>query len=283
MKLTRRRPPSHLALACLALSLFALALMPATAGAAPGEETGWPLSPRPEVVRGFEAPAKPWLPGHRGVDLAGSPGQAVLSATAGTITYAGPLAGRGVIVVTRGPIRTTYEPVVAALPPGTAVNPGDTIGHLSAAASHCAPATCLHWGLRQSDTYLNPLTLLPTQPVRLLPHTPAEPQALRPHTPRQPQALHARTAPPQPEERPARTPVTPPRLGPVPTLAPALTPAAGGPVDPQAAPTPHLRSQPPTDTFTPLASDPPGGAASAIVVAVAGALTIGSALLISRH
>ncbi|HET6293798.1 MAG TPA: M23 family metallopeptidase, partial [Kribbella sp.] len=205
MKITRKRSPSHLALACPALSLFALALMPVTAGAAPGEETGWPLSPRPEMVRGFEAPAKPWLPGHRGVDLAGSPGQAVLSATAGTITYAGPLAGRGVIVVTRGPIRTTYEPVIAALPLGAAVNPGDTIGHLSAAASHCAPATCLHWGLRQSDTYLNPLTLLPTQPVRLLPRTPPEPQALRPHTPPQPQALPARTAPPQPQALPAGT------------------------------------------------------------------------------
>ena len=61
-----------------------------------------PLVPRPEVVRGFEPPQARWLPGHRGVDLAGSPGQPVLSATAGTITYAGQLAGRGVIVVSHG-------------------------------------------------------------------------------------------------------------------------------------------------------------------------------------
>ena len=131
----------------------------------------WPLQPRPEVVRGFELPAKPWLPGHRGVDLSGSPGQPVLAATAGTITYAGPLAGRGVITLATGPRRTTYEPVVPTVTVGTAVPAGSVIGHLSAAGSHCRPATCLHWGLVQGRQYLNPLTLIPDRPVRLLPLT----------------------------------------------------------------------------------------------------------------
>ncbi|MDX6283329.1 MAG: hypothetical protein QOH03_4400 [Kribbellaceae bacterium] len=132
----------------------------------------WPLSPRPEVVRGFEPPPKPWLPGHRGLDLRGSPGQQVRSATSGTVTYAGPLAGRGVIVIASGPLRTTYEPVVPTVRVGTLVAPGTPLGHLSAAASHCAPATCLHWGLLQATAYLNPLSLLPHRPVRLLPNTP---------------------------------------------------------------------------------------------------------------
>jgi len=135
----------------------------------------WPLQPRPQVVRGFELPAKPWLPGHRGVDLSGSPGQPVLAATSGTITYAGQLAGRGVIVVSTGPRRTTYEPVVPSITVGTAVTPGTVIGRLSAAGSHCAPATCLHWGLLQAKQYLNPLTLLPDSPVRLLPLTQPQP------------------------------------------------------------------------------------------------------------
>ncbi|MEV6414400.1 M23 family metallopeptidase [Kribbella sp. NPDC051718] len=132
----------------------------------------WPLTPRPEVVRGFEPPPKPWLPGHRGLDLRGSPGQQVRSATSGTVTYAGPLAGRGVIVIATGPLRTTYEPVIPTVRTGTFVTPGTPLGHLSAAASHCTPATCLHWGLLQSTTYLNPLSLLPHRPVRLLPNTP---------------------------------------------------------------------------------------------------------------
>lgn len=157
-----------LILLTLTAILFTLTTSALAEAAAP-PATVWPLDPRPQVVHGFELPAKPWLPGHRGVDLAGSPGQPVRAATAGTITYAGPLAGRGVITVATGPRRTTYEPVVPAVTVGTAVTPGTVIGQLSAAGSHCAPATCLHWGLIQGKQYLNPLTLVPNRPVRLLP------------------------------------------------------------------------------------------------------------------
>jgi len=143
----------------------------------------WPLQPRPEVVHGFELPAKPWLPGHRGVDLAGHPGQPVLAATAGTITYAGALGGRGVVTITTGPRRTTYEPVVPAVSVGATVKTGTVIGRLSAAGSHCLPRSCLHWGLLQGKQYLNPLTLLPNRPVRLLPLTQAVTEAPRGSSP----------------------------------------------------------------------------------------------------
>lgn len=148
------------------LALLTVAALPFT----PDPAT-WPLQPTPQIVRGFEAPAKPWLPGHRGVDLAGRPGQPVLAAAPGTITYAGPVAGRGVVTITTGPRRTTYEPVVPLVKIGTTVTAGAVIGRLSAAGSHCSPATCLHWGLLQGKQYLNPLTLIPNRPVRLLPLT----------------------------------------------------------------------------------------------------------------
>lgn len=150
--------------AVAALLLFTLA--PATAQAGPDD---WPLQPRPEVVRGFEPPPKRWLPGHRGADLLGSPGQPVLAPVAGTVTYAGVLAGRGVVVLSHGTSRTTYEPVRAAVGVGTVVRAGTRIGRLSAAGSHCAPRACLHWGLLRGDTYLDPLTLIGGAPVRLLP------------------------------------------------------------------------------------------------------------------
>ncbi|MFF0342008.1 murein hydrolase activator EnvC family protein [Kribbella sp. NPDC004875] len=146
------------------LALLTLATLPL----AP-TPTDWPLQPRPQVVHGFELPAKPWLPGHRGIDLGGRPGQPVLAATPGTITYAGPLAGRGVVTITNGARRTTYEPVIAAVSVGATVTTGTVIGRLSAAGSHCLPRACLHWGLIQGKTYLNPLTLVPDRPVRLLP------------------------------------------------------------------------------------------------------------------
>jgi murein DD-endopeptidase MepM/ murein hydrolase activator NlpD len=136
---------------------------------APSRDGAWPLSPGPQVVEGFDPPDQPWGPGHRGVDLLGHVGQAVHSSLAGTITFAAPLAGRGVVVVDHGGVRTTYEPVRASVELGDVVGRGEVIGTLQGAASHCFPRACLHWGLRQGETYLNPLTLVGAGPIRLLP------------------------------------------------------------------------------------------------------------------
>ncbi|MFP5282949.1 MAG: peptidoglycan DD-metalloendopeptidase family protein, partial [Actinomycetes bacterium] len=72
--------------------------------------SGWPLAGAIEVVRPYAPPARRWEAGHRGVDLAASPGDPVLAAAAGTVTFADRLAGRGVVVVSHGALRTTYEP-----------------------------------------------------------------------------------------------------------------------------------------------------------------------------
>lgn len=138
-------------------------IQPAPSGAV------WPLKPQPAVVRAFEPPLSRYAAGHRGVDLAGAPGQRVFAAEAGRVTYAGLLAGRGVVVVSHGSTRTTYEPVHARVHVGATVRAGDVLGTLERFGSHCAPASCLHWGLIRGDTYLDPLTLLGAGPVRLLP------------------------------------------------------------------------------------------------------------------
>jgi murein DD-endopeptidase MepM/ murein hydrolase activator NlpD len=103
------------------------------------------------------------------VDLLGHAGQQVRTALGGTVTFAAPLAGRGVVVVDHGGVRTTYEPVSASVVVGDVVTRGAAIGLLRRAQSHCFPRTCLHWGLRRGETYLNPLTLVGAGPVRLLP------------------------------------------------------------------------------------------------------------------
>jgi murein DD-endopeptidase MepM/ murein hydrolase activator NlpD len=121
------------------------------------------------VVQGFVAPSSPWGPGHRGVDLLGRAGERVEAARAGRVVFAGPLAGRGVVVVDHGALRTTYEPVAASVALGARVDAGATIGHLRLASSHCFPRACLHWGLIRGHTYLDPLTLLGGGEVRLLP------------------------------------------------------------------------------------------------------------------
>lgn len=135
-----------------------------------GRATGvWPLRPEPEVVAGFAPPAVAWAAGHRGVDLLARPGRQVRAAKAGTVTFAGRIAGRGVVVVSHGDTRTTYEPVAASVSRGEAVREGAVIGRLELLGSHCLPRACLHWGLIRGDAYLDPLTLVGRGPVRLVP------------------------------------------------------------------------------------------------------------------
>ena len=157
----------------LTLAVHALALSLLTAAPTRAADTDpvgvWPLVPEPEVVAGFDPPSDPWGAGHRGVDLLGSPGQAVRAAVRGRVAWGGLLAGRGVVVVDHGATRTTYEPVEATVAVGAPVAAGDRIGRLSAVGSHCLPRTCLHWGWIEGETYLDPLRLVGAGPVRLLP------------------------------------------------------------------------------------------------------------------
>jgi murein DD-endopeptidase MepM/ murein hydrolase activator NlpD len=167
---SRRRITAVLALAC-AVAAFALLVSRADAAESPAPTEGvWPLRPRPVLVAGFDPPATRFGSGHRGVDLAARPGAVVRTALAGRVTFAGRLAGRGVVVVSHGARRTTYEPVTASVHVGDQLATGAVIGRLELFGSHCFPRACLHWGLIEgADHYLDPLTLVGAAPVRLLP------------------------------------------------------------------------------------------------------------------
>ncbi|WP_237331426.1 peptidoglycan DD-metalloendopeptidase family protein [Streptomyces mexicanus] len=153
---------------------------PAQDASVPAVGGGWPVGVRPQVLRGWEPPASVYGPGHRGVDLGAPPGAVVRAVAAGRVSFAGPVAGRGVVSVEVAgtgspPLRTTYEPVRASVEEGEEVAAGEVVGTVEAAAtgSHCGGG-CLHWGLRRGETYLNPLLLLPPWlrnggPSRLLP------------------------------------------------------------------------------------------------------------------
>jgi murein DD-endopeptidase MepM/ murein hydrolase activator NlpD len=131
---------------------------------------GWPLDPRPEVVQRFDPPDRPWLPGHRGVDLAAAAGQSVVAPTDGMVTWSGVIAGRGVVVVSHsGGLRSTFEPVTGAPATGTPVTRGARVGSVAATPGHCAPRTCVHWGVLRGETYLDPMSFVSRARVVLLP------------------------------------------------------------------------------------------------------------------
>ncbi|MEC3914986.1 M23 family metallopeptidase [Nocardia sp. CDC160] len=152
----------------MAVTALAAIVLPASATAAPAGEFDWPLRPRPAVVRAFDKPEQDWLPGHRGVDLAGGQGQSVLAAGDGVVVFAGTVADKPVVSIDHpGGLRTTYEPVAAAIPVGRRVTRGSPIGTLQPGHPPCSP--CLHWGVRRDREYLNPLGLLHHTPIRLKP------------------------------------------------------------------------------------------------------------------
>ena len=132
-----------------------------------------PLAGLLSVLHRFEQPPTPYAAGHRGVDLAATSGQLVFAARGGRVQFAGPVAGRGVVVIAHSDgIRTEYEPVSPMVHAGDTVQTGQVIGRILGRHDMCRPSTCLHWGARRGDIYIDPMLLLnPLGPVRLLPWT----------------------------------------------------------------------------------------------------------------
>jgi murein DD-endopeptidase MepM/ murein hydrolase activator NlpD len=155
-------------------SMLVVALLCAPSARAEDGRLDWPLRPRPAVMRAFDAPSPNWNRGHRGVDLAGTPGQSVYAAAAGTVVFAGELAGRTLVSIAHpGGLRTSYEPVRPSVRAGQLVVAGAVIGVLEAGHDSCAAAGCLHWGAMWGPAsradYVDPLGLLASTPIRLKP------------------------------------------------------------------------------------------------------------------
>ena len=130
----------------------------------------WPTGAPATVVEDFDPPAVVWGRGHRGVDLGAAEGAQIRSAAAGTVAFAGMVAGRPVVSVDHADgIRTTYEPVEPAVSAGDTVGAGQVIGTLL--PGHRSDGVCaLHWGARTGPkTYINPLRLLQPAVIRLKP------------------------------------------------------------------------------------------------------------------
>ncbi|HEX3650726.1 MAG TPA: M23 family metallopeptidase [Pseudonocardiaceae bacterium] len=161
------------AVLCQAAAAALTVSPPAATVLAPTERFHWPLAPPHPVLRPFQPPSTPWGPGHRGVDLGGRPAEPVLAAGSGLVLYAGPLADRSLVSIEHaGGLRTTYEPIRPTVRVGDRVRRGQVIGALMAGHPGCPakpPAVCLHWGVHRDSVYLDPLRLVESGHVRLLP------------------------------------------------------------------------------------------------------------------
>lgn len=149
-----RLPPPVVVVLALALAVLG------TVRADAGSRWMWPLVG--EVIRDFHRPESAWAAGHRGIDIQAIPGAEVRAPVAGRVTFVGPVAGRGVVVLrTLEDEDVTLEPVEPSVLLGDVVNPGDIVGLLR--GGHLG-TNSLHLGIRVLGQYVDPLPYLPIQP-----------------------------------------------------------------------------------------------------------------------
>jgi murein DD-endopeptidase MepM/ murein hydrolase activator NlpD len=170
------RPVSGWRLPALALLLTVGALLPGAAPAAPAGRpvppptTGldpprvpalWMPAPGP-VVRGFDARAGPYGPGHRGIDIAAPSGAIARAPAAGKVVFAGPVAGTTWVSLLVAPgVRVTLGPLLG---PSTAerVRRRDPLGRVG--PGHHVGGATLHLSLRVDGVYVDPLAYLVDRP-----------------------------------------------------------------------------------------------------------------------
>lgn len=127
----------------------------------------WPVEPPVRLTEPFRAPPTPYAAGHRGIDLAASPGTPVRAAADGVVAFAGPVAGRGVLSIDHGGgVVSAIEPVEASVAVGDRVVAGAPVAVMSE-GGHCE-AACVHFGVRVHGEYVSPLLFLGGLPRAVL-------------------------------------------------------------------------------------------------------------------
>jgi murein DD-endopeptidase MepM/ murein hydrolase activator NlpD len=115
-------------------------------------------------IRAFERPDGPYGRGHRGVDLRAVGGDRVHAAAAGTVAFAGRVAGTPWITLRHdGGLETTYGGAAPTVSAGDRVDPGATIGRMRDGRLH------LDWGARLDGAYIDPWGLVAGWRVVLVP------------------------------------------------------------------------------------------------------------------
>lgn len=111
-----------------------------------------------QILQEFQPPERAYGSGHRGVDLAATPGEPILAMHSGTVLFAGQVAGIPIISLSTnsGDLRSTYQPVNAWVTAGETIEQGQTIGYVAdRRIDHCAEH-CVHVGVRTDTQYFNP-------------------------------------------------------------------------------------------------------------------------------
>ena len=144
---------------------FVLALLAVLVVTPQASAWSWPL--RGDVLRPYSLGPDPYAAGqHRGVDVAGSAGEAVRAPAAGIVSFVGvvPSSGRTVTIQTDGYAVSLTHLGETTVAKGATVAEGDAVGVAGQSGEVEWPTPYVHLGIRVSsaaDGYIDPATLLP--------------------------------------------------------------------------------------------------------------------------
>jgi hypothetical protein len=176
----RRRAPGWRAFAVVLFTAVTVVVTARPARSAdatvPDDGVGWLRPVDGAVVHPFEAPASVYGAGHRGADLAATPGAAVRAANDGVVSFAGSVAGTLHVTITHaGGLRTSYSFLASVVVrTGQSVARGDVVGTTGGTGPD-HDGTMLHLGLRVGDRYVDPMQLFhPSDLTKLVHLVPAD-------------------------------------------------------------------------------------------------------------
>lgn len=133
--------------------------------AADGEPWRWPVDPPRSIARQYLAPATPYGPGHRGIDIR-APAGTLYAPADGVVHFAGVVVDRPVLSIRHGDgVISSFEPVAAVVTRGDAVTRGEVIG--TVLAGHCE-SLCVHVGVRVDGEYVSPMAWFGGIPASVL-------------------------------------------------------------------------------------------------------------------
>ena len=235
---------------------FVLALLAVLVVTPQASAWSWPLPG--EVLRPYSLGPDPYAAGqHRGVDVAGSAGEAVRAPAAGVVSFVGvvPSSGRTVTIQTDGYAVSLTHLGEATVAKGATVAEGDAVGIAGQSGEAEWPTPYVHLGIRVSsaaDGYVDPATLLPPRAVAPPPPPAAEAPVVAPA----PAPVAA------PVASPAPAPATPPGAGAAPS--PSVGEGATGPVAGSASTAPRDASPTVSAATSPATTAPtkPGGSSA---------------------
>ena len=147
----------------LSLALLAAALV----AVAPAAAWTWPTGGPVLLAFSFD-PAHPYSAGeHRGIDIGGDPGSAVLAPAGGVVTFAGTVPGNGkslTILTSDGWSVTLTQLGSIAVAKGASVAEGDAVATIGPSGDAEVAGPYVQLGIRHADQdqgYVDPQTLLP--------------------------------------------------------------------------------------------------------------------------